>query len=212
MNKQIIKNTIILACITLIAGIALGLVYDVTKEPIAEQQQLTKEKACKTVFAEADSFDIDNQLDVTDAGETLKEGYEGCTIDEAIPALDKKGNLLGYALTVTCSEGYGGNITLMMGVTVDGTLNGIEFLTINETAGLGMNAKEPAFKEQFKEKPAGELKVTKEDAPADDEIQAISAATITSKAVTKAVNAGREYITFRMNIDSRIQKGGDGDE
>lgn len=212
MNKQIIKNTLILVCITLVAGLALGLVHAITKEPIEEQHRIAKEKACKNVFSEADSFDTENQLDVSNSEEMLGGKYEGCSIDEAIPALDKNGNLLGYALTVTCSEGYGGDITLMMGVTVDGTLNGIEFLSISETAGLGMNAKEPGFKDQFKNRAVGELKVTKNDEPLDDEIQAISAATITSNAVTKAVNAGMDYITFRMITDSSVRKGGDGDE
>ncbi|MCI8373449.1 MAG: RnfABCDGE type electron transport complex subunit G [Lachnospiraceae bacterium] len=193
MNKQIIKNTLILVGITLIAGLALGLVYDITKDPIAKQHQLTKERACKSVFKEADSFDTEHALDVSKASEVLKEEYEGCSIEEVIPALDKDGTCIGYAMTVTCSEGYGGDITFMMGVTIDGTLNGIDFLTLNETAGLGMNAKEDNFKNQFQGKQAEKLDVTKNDSPGEDEIQAISAATITSNAVTKGVNAGLAY-------------------
>lgn len=212
MNKQIIKNTCILVCITLLAGLALGLVHEITKEPIANQQELSKKEACKHVFEDAASFDTKNKLDVSSASDVLGASYEGCTIDEAIPALDKSGNLLGYALTVTCVEGYGGDITIMMGVAMDGTLNGIEFLSINETAGLGMNAREAEFKDQFENKKADLLTVTKATAAAEDEIQAISAATITSEAVTKAVNAGKEYITFVMSVDSKQPKGGNADE
>lgn len=193
MNKKIIKDTFILVCITVIAGFLLGLVYDVTKEPIAKQKQLTKENACKAVFEEADSFDTSHTLDVTNASEVLGKDYEACTIEEAIPALDADGSLMGYAITVTCSEGYGGNLTVMVGITNDGTVNGIDFLTLDETAGLGMEAKQPEFKNQFQDKQAESFIVTKNDAAQENEIEAISAATITSNAVTKAVNAGLEY-------------------
>lgn len=210
MNKQIIKDALILTCITLIAGILLGLVYDVTKQPIARQRELTKQKACKTVFADADTFDTEHTFDIGDWD--LPDEYEGCSIDEAIPALGKDGGLLGYVLTVTCSEGYGGDITIMMGVTVSGTLNGIEFLSISETAGLGMEAKKPKFKDQFQDKQAQQFTVTKDEAHDENEIEAVSSATITSKAVTKAVNAGLDYVTFLTATRSNYSKGGAGNE
>lgn len=193
MNKKIIKDTLILVCITLIAGLALGLVYDITKEPIAKQKQITKENACKAVFAEADSFDTEHVVDVSKASEVIGDEYASCNIDEAIPALDKDGNCIGYAMTVTCSEGYGGDITVMIGITKDGTVNGIDFLALNETAGLGMEAKNPDFAGQFANKQVDSFVVTKNEAAQDSDIEAISAATITSNAVTKAVNAGLEY-------------------
>lgn len=193
MNKKIIKDTLVLVCITLIAGFLLGLVYDITKEPIAKQKQITKENACKAVFEEADSFDTENTLDVSKASKLLGKDYASCTIDEAIPALDEDGSVIGYAVTVTCSEGYGGDITVMIGITNDGTVNGIDFLALSETAGLGMEAKNPEFAGQFADKQVDNFAVTKNEASADSDIEAISAATITSNAVTKAVNAGLEY-------------------
>ena len=74
----------------------------------------------------------------------------------------------------------------MVGVRADGTVEGIDFLSISETAGLGMNADTDKFKSQFKGK-SGEIGVAK-SSPADNEIQALTGATITSKAVAKAVN------------------------
>lgn len=71
----------------------------------------------------------------------------------------------------------------------DGTVSGIEFLTITETAGLGMNAQKPEWKAQYAGKNVEEFSVTKSGASADNEINAISGATITSNAVTGAVNA-----------------------
>ena len=54
--------------------------------------------------------------------------------------------MIGYVLTVTDHEGYGGDIQFTMGVRIDGTLNGISFLSIGETAGLGMKATEEVEK------------------------------------------------------------------
>lgn len=207
MNKQTLKNTLILLCITIISGLALGFVHELTKEPIAKQHELTREKACRQVFEAAASFDTEAQSDVSDYSKVLAADYDSCSIDEAVPALDENGSLLGYVVTATCSDGYGGDITLMVGITTDKTINGIEFLTLNETAGLGMNAKNPDFKNQFKDRTATELTVTQADTPADDEIQAISSATITSRAVTRAVNAASAYAGYLME-----QKGGSGDE
>ena len=98
--------------------------------------------------------------------------------------------MLGYAIIITTPEGYGGDITLSLGVKNDGTLNGIEILSIGETAGLGMNATKDDFKNQFKDKKAEEFKVTKTGAQSEDEIDALSGATITSRAMVGGVNAG----------------------
>ena len=96
-------------------------------------------------------------------------------------------------INVTSHEGYGGDITVSMGIDNEGTVKGIELLKISETAGLGMKAKEPAFKDQFKDKNVTQFAYTKTGASSDFEIDAISGATITTKAVTNAVNAGIEY-------------------
>ena len=125
------------------------------------------------------------------------EGFEAQTVNEIMEAKDASGETLGYAINLTTSEGYGGDITFSMGVQADGTLNGISILTISETAGLGMNATKDEFKGQFKEKQADAFEVTKTGASKENEINAISGATITSNAVTQGVNCGLrafEYI------------------
>ena len=109
-------------------------------------------------------------------------------------AKDASGNELGYAFTVTTSEGYGGDIQFAMGIQDDGTLNGISILSIGETAGLGMNADKPEWKGQFAGKKAEVFSVTKDGATSDDQINAISGATITSRAVTNAVNAAVYFV------------------
>lgn len=198
MKNTIIKDTMILTLITLIAGGVLGLVYEITKDPIAKQQELAKQEAYKAVFEDADTFEVCVEAEDTDLAAYLAgEGFEAQTVNEIMEAKDASGETLGYAINLTTSEGYGGDITFSMGVQADGTLNGISILTISETAGLGMNATKDEFKGQFKEKQAEAFTVTKTGAAKENEINAISGATITSNAVTQGVNCGLsafEYI------------------
>lgn len=191
MSNRIVKDTIAITVITLVAGLALGLVQDITAKPIAEQKSMAKEKAYKAVFADADSFDTVFTGEDPDLEAFLDEnGYGAQNIDEVMLAKDSSGSELGYAFTVTTSEGYGGDIQFAMGVKDDGTLNGISILTINETAGLGMKAKTDEFQGQFSDKNVDKFEYTKNGATADDQIDALSGATITTNAMTNGVNAG----------------------
>lgn len=194
MSNESVKDTIILTLITLIAGLLLGVVYEITKEPIAAEQKRAKEKAYKEVFAEADSFELVN-LEVEKVEENLVSNGFNVTINEAMKAFDKYGNTAGYVLTVTDHEGYGGDIRFAMGVKLDGTVNGISFLSISETAGLGMKATEEDFMKQFAGKNVEKFRYTKNGASVDGEIDAISGATITTNAVVNGVNAGIYYIS-----------------
>lgn len=190
-KNTIIKDTLILTLITLVAGGLLGMVYEVTKEPIAQQAEKEKQEAYKAVFEDADSFEVCVEADDADLAAYLTEnGFEAQTVNEVMEAKDASGETIGYALNMTTSEGYGGDISFSMGVTLDGTLNGISILEINETAGLGMNATKDEFKGQFAGKQVEAFEVTKSGAASDNEINAISGATITSKAITGGVNAG----------------------
>lgn len=193
MSSESIRNTISLLVITLIAGLLLGAVYEVTKEPIAREQQKAKEEAYKAVFAEADSFEemeLDENVlaDITD-----KQGLDA-TVEEIMTVLDKSGNPAGYVLTVTDHEGYGGDVQFAMGVKTDGTVNGISFLSLSETAGLGMKANEDTFKKQFAGRNVEKFSYTKNGSTSDEEIDALSGATITTNAVVNGVNAGLYYV------------------
>lgn len=192
MNK-IVKNTIILSCITLVAGLLLGVVYEVTKGPIASAQGSAKQKACATVLSEADSFETLEDFDAEEAASILTEnGYGNTEIKEVEVGL--VGNEeVGYVITVVSHEGYAGDIEISVGILNDGTVKGIEMLTITETAGLGMKAKDPEFKDQFKDKQVEKFSYTKTGEKGDDKINAISGATITTSAVTNAVDAALVY-------------------
>lgn len=189
MKNTIVKDTLILTVITLLSGLLLGTVYSITKEPIRRQEETAKIKAYQEVFADAESFEK------VEAAEGLaekleEENYGAVSVNEIMQALDADKNVLGYAFNVTTSEGYGGDITFSMGVKNDGTLNGISILSISETAGLGMNAKKDEFKGQYEGRKAEVLSVIKSGTASDSEINAISGATRTSKAITNGVNAG----------------------
>ena len=133
---------------------------------------------------------MDDTLIQTIRDQLDQEGYKAQSIEEVMRAEDQSGETLGYAFTVTTSEGYGGDIQFAMGVQDDGTLNGISILSISETAGLGMRATTDDFKNQFKDKNVEKFTYTKTGATSDDEIDALSGATITTNAMTNGVNAG----------------------
>ena len=187
-----VKNVLCLTIITLVAGFGLGYVYEITKEPIAVMEENTRTAAYRSVFPEASEFS--DVGDVSSAAVIVaSSGITGVDIDSAVRALDGSGNTIGYVINSTSHEGYGGDITISLGIDNSGMVKGIEILSISETAGLGMKAKEAKFRDQFANKTVTQFSYTKSGASADFEIDAISGATITTKAVTNAVNAGLAY-------------------
>ena len=191
--KKILKNTAVLTLITLIAGTLLGLVYEVTKEPIALAKEKAKQEAYMSVVEDADSFEDYKDFDADKAEVLLIDaGLTECDIVEAAIA-KKDGKEIGAVVTVVDHEGYGGDIKISVGILSDGTVKGIEMLEISETAGLGMKSTEPEFKNQFKDKNVEKFVYTKSGASADNEIDALSGATITTNAVTNGVNAALTY-------------------
>lgn len=189
--RNMLKDAVILFAITLIAGLVLGLVYELTKDPIRQQQEKAIQEACKAVFGQADSF---RELEYTvDEELTAELASDGVTVGKAYEALDSAGIPLGYVIQSTSSEGYGGNITIYIGVTFKKELNGISILEIAETPGLGMKADEE-LTPQFRNKKVQEFTYTKTGSKSDSEIDAISGATKTTKALTDAVNGGLKVV------------------
>lgn len=208
--KSMLKDAAILFVITLISGLVLGGVYQITKEPIARQEALALEKACREVFADAASFENQENFDIDRADAVLAEGgYASQTIDGYQVAKAADGSVIGYVLTVTTHEGYGGDIQFTIGVNSNGSLNGISLLDISETAGLGMQA-EDVLVPQFTGRNAYPFVYTKTGASQDNEIDAISGATITTNAVTNGVNAGLYYFQAELSrADAGAADGGE---
>ena len=177
----------ILFAITLIAGLVLGLVNELTRDRIRIQQEKAVQEACAAVFQTAASFEeMEYKPDEALAGEL---GSMGVKIGSVYRALGSDGSSLGVVVESTSTEGYGGNIVLYLGVTNEGMLNDISILEISETPGLGMLAPQ-VLAPQFHEKNVDSFVYTKTGASSENEIDAIAGATITTKAVTNAVNGG----------------------
>ena len=191
--NNIVKNTLILTAITVVSGLLLGVVYGITKEPIAQAQENTKQEAYRTVLSDASEFET-VEFDADTAASLLSEnGYTSDVITEIAEGTDASGATVGYVISVQSSEAYDGALSLSVGIASDGTVKGIEMLEISETAGLGMKADEAEFKDQFKDKNVQKFTYTKTGEDGDDKIDAISGATITTNAVTNAVDSALVY-------------------
>ena len=187
------KETLILAVITVLSGLILGFVHELTKEPIRLQQEKAVQEACRAVFPSESGVDF-AEMDYVPSillQEELKQ--EGVTIGSIFRAV-KDREQVGYVVETTSSEGYGGDIVLYVGITNEGTLNAVSILSISETPGLGMQA-EKVLLPQLRNKAVSSIRYTKSGSTSEDEIDAISGATITTKAVTNAVNGALRTVT-----------------
>ena len=167
--NDFVKPVVVLGVICLVTSLLLAVTNNVTAPIIAENAVKTANATRQALLPSADTF-------TEVAPETPTEG---------VTAIYKADNDSGYVITAQ-AKGYGGDIDLMVGIDTSGKVTGVSILSISETAGLGMNAKNESFINQYIGK-SGTIGVSKNGA-SDTEIQALTGATITSKAVTSAVN------------------------
>lgn len=194
MNKKIVKDAMILFAFTVVLGLLLGIVNEITKEPIAKVNYEIEQNAYREVFKDADSFEAVEGFTAKDAAKIIaKSEYTADEITDVNAAKDKDGNILGYVINVTSHEGSQADISLSVGIRMDGTLNGYSITSISETPGLGMLVKEKPFYSQFENKAEESYSVVKSTPAADNEIESVTGATISSRAVTNAVNASLVY-------------------
>lgn len=192
MNKKIIHDALILTAFTLALGLILGVVYEITKAPIAAANKAATEAAYKEVFEEASTFEP-QEFDKEQVNKTVAEAGYSDTIDDVEAAKDASGNTLGYVITVTAKDGSQGSITFSVGIQNDGTVNGYSITDIAETPGLGMKAEEESFYSQFQNKQVDAFTVVKQAASNESEIEAITGSTITSAAMANGCNAAILY-------------------
>lgn len=194
--RDIVKPTIVLFLISAIVTMALALTNYATKEAIAQQTKIQEESARKEVFPEAETFEeienINSILGTTDAEKLVKEVFS-CL---------KNGEVIGRVYLVE-SNGYGGVISMSVGIDNSGKINGVKIISLSETPGLGSKVQEEPFISQFVGiTPKQALTVVKSGSK-DEEINAVSGATISSKAVVKGIQAA-------IDMDFKIrEKGGD---
>lgn len=170
--KEMIRFGVILMVICFIASLVLAFVYQLTQPVIAAQRSSEELRLLREVLPIADRF-----KDITKEGEVYFEGTH-------------RNNIAGYVIRVS-SKGYSGDIKMLVGVATDGKIKGVSVLEHTETPGLGARIteiksgeKKPWFLEQFREKKIEEIDFKN--------IQAITGATISSKAVLEAVKKKSE--------------------
>lgn len=193
MNKKIVHDALILFAFTLVLGLLLGIVYGITKDPIDKVNYEKTQSAYQQVFEDAASFEAYDGFDADATQALVTENGYADEIEDVQVAKDASGNAIGYVITVTAKDASQSTITFSVGIQNDGTVNGYSITSIAETPGLGMKAQEEEFYSQFEGKNVDTFTVVKSAPAADNEIEAISGSTITSKAMANGVNACLVY-------------------
>jgi len=189
--KEVIKLGLILLAISAVAACLLALTNYVTAGTIEQMNADANTAARQEVLSEATDFEQVPEEELLKIGTEI--GLE--KPEELMEAfIGKNGSeIVGYTVKTAPSNGYAGPIEMLTGISTDGVVQAITILKQNETPGLGVKATEPEFKDQFKEKSALEEVTVVKTAPATgNAIQAITGATITSKAVTYGVNIANQ--------------------
>jgi electron transport complex protein RnfG len=189
--RSTVMLVVVLTLVCLISALALALVNSVTEDRIAEQKRLAELRAVSEALR---GIVCDN--DPSRDAITIPEWKGKDDTPKRVCLGRSEGKVIGVAFT-SAGEGYGGFITIMMGVDLTGKLAGIEILEHLETPGLGANIESAElFRDQFKGKhrvgsPTGKLKVVKgEEADDNWEIEALTGATVSPRGVVQAVNDG----------------------
>lgn len=182
---KVVRLGVILLLLTAITGLILGVVYEVTSGPIAQTQHNQKMRALAATLPGATDFET---VDLVGDGSVITAINRGTA----------GGELVGYNFSVS-PRGYAGPISLIVGISKDGTVRGAQILIHSETPGLGARASEPAFIDQFKDRSVASFRVVKSGASDPQDIQAISGATITSAAVAQGVNQAIEYFNAHFS-------------
>lgn len=165
-KTSILKITINLAVTCLISGLILACAYYITHPIAVEKAKMLEQMSMKELVPTAETF-------------TAVNGHSG------MYQAKSAGKVVAYVMS-EAPKGYGGAIDMLVAVSSDGKVLNFSITSSNETPGLGSKASDAPFKNQFSGKTAADLVVTK-DVSKKNNIQAMTGATITSKAVTKGV-------------------------
>ena len=173
---EIVNLIVVLGLITLICALLLGVVNQVTAPKIAENQAATRNLAMAEIIPGAEFTDLQTTVD----GEVPITGVYEAVIG---------GETVGYCVEVTPS-GFGGALTMIVGINADGTVAGAKVNGHAETPGLGAKAQSDWINQYAGAAADGSLAVTKDGGT----IASITGATITSRAVTAGVNTAANYV------------------
>lgn len=196
LYNQILKPTLVMACICIVVTLALSVTNSVTAPKIASLTEKQQKQAMSQLI---DANNYEELTLSTDEGEIT---YWRATLN---------GSLVGYVF-VTSASGYGGEVSVMTAVDGTGTVSAVSILDVsNETPGLGQNAAREDFYSQLVGK-SGELAAVKHGtAAAENEIDAVTGATITSRAVVKAVNTAKGYADDLLTMTDTVLSSPEGE-
>lgn len=192
--KQVLRDALILFVITLIAGFSLSFVNQKTKSVIEAKALAQVQKSYQKIFpaegVKFESTDITKDLKKDSLEITKKRGMDtkGLVVEDCRAVMDSSKHVIGHVFTIFTPESYSGAMKLAVGVREGGIVTGVTLLENTDTPGLGQKASDDAFLSQFKDKQPEAFQVVKHAPANDKEIEAISGATITSEAVSRAVN------------------------
>lgn len=177
--RDIAKTTLSLIIICFAVALCLAFVNNVTKDTIAERARSDAEEQRRMVMTKAETFKELEDWQKSDGSGLIKEAYAAYAGDQ----------LIGYVFSAA-PKGYGGVINVTVGLAADHTISGVKVGDNKETPGLGTKTAEESFTGQYVDKSMEkEFEVVKRAPAAENQIEAVSGATISSKAVTSAVQA-----------------------
>ena len=182
------KNIIVLFVIALVSVSLLAVLHEVTNDPIAAAEEQARQDSYKVAYEDADEFVDVEGLDLENY--KLQDPETKVTFNAVLEA-KKGGEKIGYVINASSPKGYGGEVQIAIGITNEGEVKAFTVVSAaNESPGFGANALKPEFQEQFAGLSAlSPIAYSKTGADrSKNEFDAISGATITTSAVTDAVN------------------------
>ncbi|UOD34069.1 RnfABCDGE type electron transport complex subunit G [Deferribacteraceae bacterium V6Fe1] len=180
MRDNNFKMVLVLTIIAAISAFILSFVYSSTKDKIADAYRQEFLRALVKVLPK---YDNEPDKDV--------QSVEGKNVYVA----KKDGQIVAYAVKTTSNKGYGGDIDVLLGVSMDGKITGIEIIKHAETPGLGSKIETETFKQSFKGLTVNDKIAVKKDGGVIDQF---SGATISPRAVSEAVSSGLKFITEKV--------------
>lgn len=180
--RDMVKPTLSLFIICLVVSFLLAFVNGITKDTIVQRAAADAKEQRKLALSEASNFKKIDGWEGKDKSGLIREAYAAYSGD----------NLIGYVFSAS-PKGYGGEIAVTVGISREKKVSGVKVGGNSETPGLGSKTANDDFTGQYKDKDVKkDFIVVKRPATVDNEIQAVSGATISSAAVTKAVKASAE--------------------
>lgn len=190
MNETL-KLGLILLSITVVCATILAFSNEITSVKIEEADKLANESARTEILSDANSFKLLEQNKMKEIQNTFSE------IIEIYEGFNGK-NVVGYTIKAKV-RGYDGEIEFMTGISTEGNITGIKILNHGETPGLGGNATKEYFSDSFKEKSVEDELVAVTDPKEENQVQALTSATITTNAIVNGVNIVREVYNLNLS-------------